>query len=160
MTPAKKTTPAAPQTLSDLVNKEEEKKTEETSKEETPEEEFDRDEDYTDENVGDTFLSPHVVSTVPNKTPAELAAETPDETAARYNVDTSITEEDAANPRVQVYKDTQVRQVPSGTHLHPDIAKDYANRGISQNTTDSAQVKREVVETYDFAPDAEFNDKF
>jgi hypothetical protein len=97
---------------------------------------------------------------VGNKTPAELAAETPDETAARYNIDTSISDDDAKNPRVQVYKDTVIRQVPSGTHLHPDIAKDQANRGISENGTDNAQVKRQVTETYDFAPDAETNDKF
>lgn len=95
-----------------------------------------------------------------NKTPAELAAETPDETAERYGIDTKITKEDAENPRVQVYEDTVVKQVPSGTHLHPDIAKDLLNRGISANTTDSAQVKRTIIETYDFAGDAETNDKF
>jgi hypothetical protein len=108
----------------------------------------------------DHFLAPNVVATVPNKTPAELAAETPDETAARYGIDTTITKEDAENPRVQVYEDTAVRQVPSGTHLHPDVAKDLQNRGISQHTTDSAQVRREITDTFDFAPDAEHNDKF
>jgi hypothetical protein len=165
--PAKKATPSA---LSDLLSKDKDKKdetvVEENKQDEIPvveedkEEEFDRDEDYADEKENDTFLSPAVVSTVPNKTPAELSAETPDETAARYGLDTSITDEDADNPRVQAYKDTVVRQVPSGTHLHPDVAKDLQNRGISQHTTDSAQVKREVTETYDFAESSEFNDKF
>lgn len=117
--------------------------------------------DETSKNDKDeNFLSPHVVATVPNKTPAELAAESPDETATRYNINTDISKEDARNPRVQAYDSDVVRQVPSGTHLHPDVAKDMRNRGISDNTTDSAQVKRTVTETYDFAPDAEYNDKF
>lgn len=105
-------------------------------------------------------LSDQVVATVPNKTPAELAAETPDQTAARYGIDPTITDEDAENPRVQVYRDTKVNQVPSGTHLHPDIAKDLLNRGISEQHTDNAQVRRVTTEGYDFAPDAEYNDKF
>lgn len=108
---------------------------------------------------GPTVLSEHVVATVPNKTPAELAAESPDEAAARYGT-REVTDEDLKNPNVQVYPDSGVRQVPSGTHLHPDIAKDLLNRGISENTTDSAQVKRTVTNEYDFAPDAENNDKF
>lgn len=95
-----------------------------------------------------------------NKTPNELAAETPDEAAERYGIDTSITKEDADNPRVQVYEDTHVRQVPSGTHLHPDIAKDLMNRGISTPSTDMGQVSRPAAVEYDFAPDAETNDKF
>lgn len=107
-----------------------------------------------------TGLSKSVVATVPNKTPSELAAESADEAAARYGVDTSITKEDADNPRVQVYEDTRVYQVPSGTHLHPDVAKDLQNRGISSHTTDSAQVSRTISHEYDFAPDAENNDKF
>lgn len=169
MTPAKKAVPS----LKDLTEDKGSIKEEETPEVQPVDEpvapvepevqddspEFDRDEDYDDEEK-DPFLSPEVVSTVPNKTPAELAAETPDETAARYGVDTTITDEDAENPRVQVYKDTPVIQVPSGTHLHPDIAKDLLNRGISQNTTDSAQVSRVVHGDYDFAPDAENNDKF
>lgn len=105
-------------------------------------------------------ISNQVVGTVPNKTPAELAAETPKQTASRYGIDQSVTDEDADNPRVQAYRDTHVNQVPSGTHLHPDIAKDMLNRGISEQHTDNAQVKRTVTEYYDFAPDAEHNDKF
>lgn len=105
-------------------------------------------------------ISNQVVGTVPNKTPAELAAETPAQTASRYGIDQSVTDEDANNPRVQAYRDTHVNQVPAGTHLHPDIAKDMLNRGISEMHTDNAQVKRTVTEYYDFAPDAEHNDKF
>ena len=120
--------------------------------------EFDRDEDYDDND--DVFLSPHVVSATPNKTPAELASETPDEAAARYGINTTITDEDAENPRVQVYEDTVVAQIPSGTHLHPDIAKDLYNRGISRVGTDNAQVSRTLNAGYDFAPNAELNDKF
>lgn len=166
MTPAKKAVP----TLSELTQK----KNDNTPVEDKPVSEVDENTDREENDPGyledaevedseeedDVFLSLNVVSTVPNKTPAELAAETPEETAARYGVDTSITKKDANNPRVQVYKDTHVRQVPSGTHLHPDIAKDLLNRGISEHTTDNAQVKRTITETYDFAPDAETNDKF
>lgn len=145
---AKKTVPA----LKDLGKKD--------NTPEVEEEEFDRDEDYTDETVGDDFLSPNVTSTIPNKTPAELSSETPEETAQRYGIDTKVTQEDIDNPRVQVYKDTRVVQVPSGTHLHPDIAKDLYNRGIAEMHTDNAMVRHEVVSTYDFAPDAPHNDKF
>lgn len=105
-------------------------------------------------------LSNQVVATVPNKTPAELAAETPRETENRYGVAQKVSDEDLDNPRVQVYRDTLVNQVPSGTHLHPDVAKDLLNRGISEQHTDNAQVKRMVTDSYDFAPDAEHNDKF
>lgn len=162
--PAKKTVPS----MEDMLKKkEEEKKTVETTEEtntNTDSIEFTSDDENKYESDSDKenkpFLSDNVVSLKANKTPAELAAETPDETAKRYGIDTSITEEDAENPRVQVYKDTYVRQVPSGTHLHPDIAKDLMNRGISQHTTDSAQVSRVITVDYDFAPDAETNDKF
>lgn len=124
---------------------------------------FDRDEDYNDEEDkkgNDPFLSPEVVSLRTDKTPAELSAETPAETAKRYGVDTTISDEEVDNPRIQVYRDTLVNQVPSGTHLHPDIAKSLQNRGIAEQHTDNAQVKRMVTEVYDFAPDAERNDKF
>lgn len=166
--PAKKTVPS----MEDMLKKkEEEKKTEETTEKATEETntntdsiEFTSDDENKYESDSDKenkpFLSDNVVSLKANKTPAELAAETPDETAKRYGIDTSITKEDAENPRVQVYEDTHVRQVPSGTHLHPDIAKDLMNRGISQHTTDSAQVTRSITQGYDFAGDAETNDKF
>lgn len=174
---------ATPNTLSGLLNKDNDNKEEKTTPE-TPgtdannsttsdhetvnENKENTEESKNDKNIEEETkpteegnkLSPHVVATVPNKTPAELSAETPEETAARYGVDQSINKEDADNPRVQVYKDTYVQQVPSGTHLHPDIAKDLQNRGISERTTDSAQVKRTVTETYDFADSSPVNDKF
>ncbi len=166
MTATKKDTPS----LSSLVKSDDKTKADETkidnktkNDETTVKPEDVKSEDKTDhneDNKQEPYLSKNVVSTVPNKTPAELAAETPDETAARYNVDTTITDEDADNPRVQAYRDTVVRQVPSGTHLHPDVAKDLQNRGISEVATDNAQVKRTITEVYDFAPDAEHNDKF
>lgn len=113
------------------------------------------------EDKADTYnVSPSVVALNSNKTPAELAAESPAETAERYNIDNKISDQDADNPRVQVYRDTLVNQVPSGTHLHPDIAKDMLNRGIAESHTDNAQVKRQVTEVYDFAPDADTNDKY
>lgn len=143
---AKKDTPS----LSDVLNKK--------NDEVTP----DSNENYVeDSNNPDPFLSSEVVATVPNKTPDELAAETPDETAARYNIDSEITKEDAKNPRVQAYESTVTRQVPSGTHLHPDIAKSSQNRGIAEMHTDNALVRhQDTAPTYDFAPDADVNDKF
>lgn len=154
---AKKAVPA----FNDLGKKDEETPVT-TGPDHTPlvsDEEFDQDEDY-DDDEDENFLSPHVVSTVPNKTPAELAAETPDETDARYGKAPVVSQEDLDNPRVQVYKDTVIKQVPSGTHLHPDIARDMFNRGISDSSTDNAQVRRITTDTYDFAPDAETNDKW
>lgn len=182
MTPAKKAVPS----LADLGKKDDEKgyttelpdtanTTDDTTENSTsvvPDDDEDENEDpnldsdeslfgQEDDKENNNFLSPEVIATVPNRTPAELAAESADETAARYNIDSSITEEDARNPRVQVYSDTRVMQVPSGTHLHPDIAKDNANRQIlEQQGTDNAQVRRTITDAYDFAPDAEHNDKF
>lgn len=162
--PAKRATPS----LKDLLNKDEKSTPEETvtSPEEIPSEEappeehpLDNDDDYDEKENEVPFVSPEVVALKTNKTPAELAAESPAETAERYNINTEISDEDADNPRVQVYRDTLVNQVPSGTHLHPDIAKDLQNRGIAEQHTDNAQVKRQIVDTYDFAPDAEYNDK-
>ena len=116
---------------------------------------------YHDNDKADKpVLSDQVVGTVPNKTTAELAAETPAQTAARYGIDQTISDEDANNPNVQVYRDTRVNQVPSGTHLHPDIAKDMLSRGISEQHTDNAAVKRMSTEYYSFAGDAPYNDKF
>lgn len=86
------------------------------------------------------------------KTPSELAAETPAETAERYGIDTSVTKTDHENPRVEYSEDDFVSQVPSGTHLHPDIAKDLANRGISAPSTDVGQIRKgDVFVGYDFA---------
>jgi hypothetical protein len=117
-----------------------------------------KDDPDTNETSGLSNSVVHDTST--NKTPEELSSETPDETATRYGITNEVSKEDIANPRVQVYADTVVKQVPSGTHLHPDVAKSLHNYGIAERTTDSAQVKRTITETYDFAPDAEHNDKF
>ena len=154
MPPAKK---AAASSLADLLD-------DNKNNEDTIDAEHDVDDDNLpeyDDRKNDPFLSENVVSTVPNKTPAELSGETPEETAARYNITTEITDEDADNPRVQVYDDTRVNQVPSGTHLHPDIAKSAQNRGIAEMHTDNALVRHpDTAPTYDFAPDAETNDKW
>jgi len=112
------------------------------------------------EESNEPYVSDSVVALRTDRTPAQLAAETPEETAERYGIDTEISDEDADNPRVQAYRDTLVNQVPSGTHLHPDIAMDLQNRGVAEQHTDNAQVKRVIVDTYDFAPDAAHNDKW
>lgn len=86
------------------------------------------------------------------KTPNEMSAETPAETNERYGVDQSVTKTDHENPRVEFSEDDFMTQVPSGTHLHPDIAKDLQNRGISAPTTDVAQVRKgDTFVGYDFA---------
>lgn len=88
------------------------------------------------------------------KTPNELAAETPAETAERYGIDQTVTTTDAENPRVEWSEDDFMSQVPSGTHLHPDIAKDLQNRGISAPTADVGQIRKgDVFVGYDFAVD-------
>lgn len=172
-TPAKKTTPPK---LEDLVksksDEEENKKVDSSSASSDSSQESNSSNSVNEEELNEAnnednrdkedklFLSSQVTSTVPNKTPAELAAETPDETAARYDIQDRATDEDFDNPNVQVYRDDVVKQVPSGTHLHPDIAKDLQNRNISDNTTDSAQVTRRVTEYHAFAGDAPNNDKF
>lgn len=108
----------------------------------------------------ETGLSNSVVHATSYKTPDEMSTEPPRETAERYNITNEVSEADVKNPRVQIYSDTVIKQVPSGTHLHPDVAKSLHNYGIADRTTDSAQVKRTITETHDFADAAEHNDKF
>lgn len=87
-----------------------------------------------------------------NKTPNEISVETPDETADRYSIENTVVETDEENPRVEYSEEDYMAQVPAGTHLHPDIAKDLHNRGISAPTTDTAQIRRgDVFVGYDFA---------
>lgn len=107
----------------------------------------------------ETGLSNSVVHATSYKTPDEMSTEPPRETAERYNITNEVSEADVKNPRVQIYSDTVIKQVPSGTHLHPDVAKSLHNYGIADRTTDSAQVKRSITETHDFADAAEHNDK-
>jgi hypothetical protein len=164
-TPAKKAASARPQTLRDVLgNSEEPVATEDPVADMDNHEDTDLDGDdnpaYVEDAKNDPFMSPEVVHLDSNKTPAEMAMETPAETAKRYNIDNEISEADAKNPRVQVYRDTLVNQVPSSTHVHPDVAKDLMNRGIAETHTDNAQVKRFITDTYDFAPDAETQDKY
>jgi hypothetical protein len=130
------------------------------NREESDKADRDVDEDYESTHDKDPMLSEAVVSTVPNRTPAQLASETAEETAARYNLKAEPTEADTKNPRVQVYADSEFKQIPSGTHLHPDVVIDMASRRGLTHGTDNAQVRREITHEYDFAPDAEFNDKF
>jgi hypothetical protein len=88
------------------------------------------------------------------KTPNEMASETPKETEERYNIDNTVTETDENNPRVEWSESDYIAQVPSGTHLHPDIAKDLANRGISAPTTDIGQIRKgDTFIGFDFASD-------
>jgi len=82
-----------------------------------------------------------------NKTPAELASETPEESAARYNISSEIPDAVDENPNVEVYRDSGAKQIPSGTHLHPDVAKDNYNRALkggTENATTSRVISQAV----------------
>src|SRR5215203_5805242 len=101
-TPAKKAVPS----LSDLTKK----KDDETQKvnndnlhdENKPNETNLRTHEETKKDAG---LSPAVTSTVPNKTPAELSAESPKETAERYGIDNTLDDTNADDPRIQRYRE-------------------------------------------------------
>lgn len=118
--------------------------------------------DNNSEGDDEPFYADGVVALKADKTPAELAAETPAQTEARYGAPANgvATDEDLDNPNTMASRRDLVNQVPSGTHLHPDVAKDLMNRGIQEQHTDNAGVKRTSTEYFSFAPDADHNDKF
>lgn len=92
-----------------------------------------------------------------DKTPAELSAETADETAARYNISSEIPDDVANDPNVQVYADNKDFQIQGGTHVHPDIAKDNYNRAVG-SPNNSVMTTRTVSENV-YAGEAELDDK-
>jgi hypothetical protein len=94
-----------------------------------------------------------------DKTPAQLSQETPEETAERYGLDNTITDEDDKNPRVPLNKDQVFPQVASGTHLHPDIATDTVrNQNLTIPDASRGAVSRTVVE-FAYADESPNDDK-
>jgi hypothetical protein len=181
MTPAKKATPAKAArstSLSDLLGNDEVKDEAATS---GPEQNDNNDVDNENDNVtgvdgteveqpgNEVVESEKPVEQNPNgvnfaggsnvidKTPAELSAESPEETARRFNINDEIPQDVADNPNVQVYAGDKNFQVPGGTHLHPDVAKDNYNRSLN-NAGNSVSTSRTVSENV-YATEAEQDDK-
>jgi len=69
-----------------------------------------------------------------NKTPADMSAETPKETQQRYGISDEVPKEVDENPNVMAHAAMGNYQIPSGTHLHPDIARDNYNRAVGTGT--------------------------
>lgn len=93
-----------------------------------------------------------------NKTPADMAAETPAETAKRYGINDKVPQDVHDNPNVAATNDNKLFQIPGGTHVHPDVARDSYNRMVGGRPSESGQVT--VTDTQMvFAQPAEFDDK-
>lgn len=75
-----------------------------------------------------------------SKTPFDLSSETPDETKERYGISDEIPDAVDKNPNVNVSADMGNFQIPGGTHLHPDIAKDRYNRNLDGAGAETASV--------------------
>lgn len=90
-----------------------------------------------------------------DKTPADLAAETNQEQAERYGIDGEISDQDNDNPAVDRNRDNVQPEIISGTHLHPDLARDYKYQDVG---TENGTYTRQVVETA-YAEPAEIDDK-
>lgn len=91
-----------------------------------------------------------------NKTPADLAAETPEQSARRYGIGSEVPEDVIKNPNVQQFGDANF-QIPSGTHLHPDVARDNYNRSLQGGTESGATTR--VITSNVYAAEAEVDDK-
>lgn len=96
-------------------------------------------------------------SKVINRTPAQLAHETPAETAKRYGISSDIPEDVHNDPNVLTTRDNTDFQIPGGTHLHPDIAADNYNRNVG-TFTERAQVSTSSNKRV-YAAEAAFDDK-
>lgn len=116
-----------------------------------------------DNNSDDDLGNPNGVTfgdknvNVIDKTPADLAAESPAASQRRYGINDEVSDDVHNNPNIQVRKDEGVQQIPSGTHLHPDVARDNYNRSIGLQPENGA-VTRNVTE-FAYAEEAEHDDK-
>lgn len=91
------------------------------------------------------------------KTPNELAAETPQETQERYGINDEVPDDVHDNPNVTIDRDNRVPQIPGGTHLHPDVAKETYNSSLGV-PTEAGLVTRSVGKSV-YADEAEVDDK-
>jgi hypothetical protein len=92
-----------------------------------------------------------------DKTPAELAAETPKETQERFGIVSDIPDDVHNDPSNSVSRDNRVPQVMGGTHLHPDVARSTYNDSLGLSS-DQAAVNVERT-AFVYANEAEEDDK-
>lgn len=150
--PAKK---AAPKSLADLLDSKKEDTPEGppvdqeniSPEVETPASEVVDSEEPVDEQAA---ANPDGVSfsgnqNVINKTPADLSSETPEESRLRFGIPNEVPDDVHNDPNVTANRDMGFVQIPSGTHLHPDIARDNYNRGVG-GQAENSQVTRTVTE--------------
>lgn len=92
-----------------------------------------------------------------NKTPADLAAETPQQTAKRFGISEDVPDDVHNNPNVEISRDNRIQQVASGTHLHPDVARDTYNSSLSR-PSEAGHVTMSRTQAV-YAQEAEIDDK-
>jgi hypothetical protein len=87
------------------------------------------------ENDKDPFVNPNGVNfqgrNPINKTPADMSAETPEMSQQRYGISDEIPDDVIKNPNI-TEDGKSARQIASGTHLHPDVARDTYNRSLER----------------------------
>jgi hypothetical protein len=153
-TPAKKASPS----LKDILEKKDTAPVAD-KKDETPKDENGDNKTYITDDGKEADVVKSVGTKPIDKTPTQLSQETPKETAERYDLDNTITDETNADPSIPVYKDQQFDQIESGTHLHPDIAIDEVrNQNLTIPGTDRGSVSRVVTE-FAFAGESPNDDK-
>lgn len=92
-----------------------------------------------------------------NKTPADISAESAEETMRRYGYSDEVPQELIDNPNVETDRLMKNYQIPGGTHLHPDVARDNYNR-IVGGRVEHGNVQRTVNEQV-YATEAPVDDK-
>lgn len=92
-----------------------------------------------------------------NRTPAELAGETPAETQRRYGINDHVPDDVHNNPNVTIDRDNRVEQIASGTHLHPDVAKTTYNSSLYRPSEGGTVTKTVTQQVY--AEEAPVDDK-
>lgn len=69
-----------------------------------------------------------------NKTPFDMSAESAAETMERYGYSDQVPQELIDNPNVETIHLMKNYQIPGGTHIHPDVARDNYNRIVGGRT--------------------------
>lgn len=155
MTARKATAPKTEsRSLEDLLkDKQNEKDEDVNTSPDSSDEVVENSEEYAEPVPGNTGTN------VINKTPADLAAETPDETDARYGHVEGVNDANHNNPNVNADQDMVKfnKEIPAGTHLHPDIKRSLSNANLG-GTTESAAVTKTVGQRV-YAQEAEVDDK-
>lgn len=116
-----------------------------------------------DVNNNDNFVNPDGVThsgrvNPIDKTPADISSETPAETQKRYGISDEVPDDVHNNPNVTATRDNRDFQIPGGTHVHPDVARDNYNRMVGGRPSESGQVTMSSTQMV-FAQEAPFDDK-